>query len=143
MYATGRLTIGGSFVSLRNADGTRGSILVGQNGIDATGGSSFRIEAPVPFPALISGVGSVSGFGIQIRGGANIDGNIWSSGLIDINASNITGIIIGLDDKIKLTVQNLTDHQAPFDYYETMSGFTYPQGLSGNGVFPGTWRELE
>ena len=130
VYVTGRLTIKSNTLNQ--------TVLIG-NGITLDGG--VDLKSSPPFPALIS-----MGGGITANGAINIEGNIWSSGQINLNAQNMRGTITGINGKINLNVGNMEDHpqfSQDLIYYEPMRGFNYPLGQISPGIAPGTWREIE
>jgi len=118
------------------------SILIGLEGISVI--QTMDMSAPLPFPALISGISPVPGSTLSLNGGVRIRGNIWSYGPVQyIDAQVLEGVTIGVNGPVDIiNVGVITDLADP-QFYIPMPGFDYQNIQGPPGIVEGSWRELE
>jgi len=131
IFATGQLEIKAN-VTLTNA------VLVGVQGVNFSGNAEIRApDVPyLHYPVVFSG-DEVT----QSSGSANVFGNVYAVGTVDINPLDIQGATFG--NGVEIQGSSDFSDDANLRYYTLMKGFVYDPADQTMTMLPGTWRELQ
>lgn len=137
IFATGTIT-------MKNTTTLNNAVVVGATGVTFQGDTA--ITAPLPYPAVIGGIGGVNG-GNQ---NTTVVGTIFDgSGPVNLGpAAQVRGVVIGDGVKIqgtgsaKYTDGHLDDPNYQ-KYYAFMPGFKYPTALKTTVQITGNWQEVQ